>query len=194
MSMNSVSQSNASSPISTLNNRVTSRVAFWIVAGSCGISAALLLVLVHPSLRIPGSAILRAMIPLALGYYLSKDRNIGFVMSLFAAGALTITPLFSITPKISPTAALLLIGPLLDLASRIASHRPKFAILAFGLAGGSANSIAFLFRANIVDSLLGEDHQLQSFGIGVFMSFVLCGVLSGLVCGLIAETRETKRT
>jgi hypothetical protein len=189
--MNSLSQSKASSPVSTLDNRVTSRAAFWIVAGSCGISAALLLVLIHPSLRIPGSAILRAMIPLAFGYYLSKDRNLGFVMSIFAAGALTITPLFGIAAKISPTAALLLIGPLLDLASRIASQRPKLAILAFGLAGGLANSIAFLFRAIIANALLGEDHQLQSFGIGVFMSFVLCGVLSGLVCGLIAETRKT---
>ena len=112
-----------------------------------GAIAAAATVLLDLRLRLPGHAILRATLPMALGLAMVPRRYAGISMS---CGALVTLLLLAAAGNRLPgggaTTSLLLTGPLLDCALQRA--REGWQIYAgFAIAGLASNGCAFLLRA-----------------------------------------------
>ncbi len=137
-------------------------------------------------LRIPGNAILLAVIPMALGLALAPRRLAGFVMSASAFGtasALSVAGLchFGAGSFIS----LCLAGPMMDLA--LAGARRGWRLyLGMVLAGIGTNLLALTSRS--VSKLLGLDLSgMRPFGswwLQASVTYTLCGALAGLIGAL----------
>ena len=124
-----------------------------------GAAAGCLSCLVRLHLGIPGHAILRAMVPIALGLALVPRRGAG---SLMGAGALT-AALAAGGGGIGATTSLLLLGPAID----VALSRGRHVYLALVLAGVASNLVAFAVRGNWT--------PLSA------VTYPVCGALAGLV-------------
>jgi hypothetical protein len=152
----------------------------------CGGLAALAIGLFHPSLRLPGHAILRGALPMGMGFAIVPRRWSGSIMAIGAlvagmgmsAGGIGSFP---------PTAMLsvLALGPILDTA--LVGHCVGWLLyFRFALAGAVANLLALSlklagFQLGIETGGGGGGHVLW-FGMPVvFTSYVLCGALAGLI-------------
>ena len=131
----------------TPNNAAPITSTETLVLLGCGIVAAVGVLLIEFSLKLPGHAILRAVPPLALGLSLVPRRGAGTVMGI---GALATTGVILGAgwgeKGHGATVSLALIGPVLDLAMR-SSTGGKRIYGAFISAGMVANLAAFAFQA-----------------------------------------------
>jgi hypothetical protein len=148
-----------------------------------GFAAAFLTLAVDFDVGIPGHAILRAVVPLALGLALVPRRHAGFVAGAGTlAGALAIGGWQSLGP--GALASLSLTGPILDFAVRGArSGRGVYAGLVLG--GLASNLLAFGVR--LAAKLSGEAGRrpLSSWWPEAIVTYTLCGAAAGLIGAVV---------
>lgn len=153
----------------------------------CGALAAAAVGMLHLRMGVPGHAILRAVLPMAMGLALVPRRSGGTIM---AAGAgLTSAAMSAAQIGVFQPAAMLSVlalGPVLDLA--LLGKPQGWRLYArFAAAGALANMLAYIVKIATVQlgwSAAGG-RQFLSFGIMALISFVLCGALAGLVSAAI---------
>jgi len=160
---------------------------------ACGAMAALAIGLLHLSLRMPGHAILRGVLPMAMGLALVPRRSAGTIMAIGAGVTATAMSAGQIG-SFPPTAMLsvLALGPVMDIALL---GRPSgwqlYARLI--IAGVVANLLAYALKAAGVQLGIEMDGggQLMSFGLPIILaSYVLCGALAGFI-GAAAWFRQS---
>lgn len=149
----------------------------------CGALATLAVGLFHLQIRVPGHAILRAVLPMALGLALVPRRSAGMVMAIgagLAAAALSWAQVGRFPP--AALLSLLALGPVLDLA--LAGKASGWRLYArFAAAGMITNLLAFaarLLAAKLGWELAGS-RQFITFWSGALVSFLLCGALAGAI-------------
>lgn len=162
-------------------------VAGWEIATliGCGLGASAAVVLLDFSLRIPGHAILRSVIPLSFGLALVPRRGAGLTMSASAlVGVLTAFGM-GFSPGMGATTSLLTVGPLLDLAARQARHGWRL-FAAFGVAALLSNVLAFAARgAGRLVGMGGGVGRGGGWWSIAPVSYAACGLLAGTVCAVI---------
>ncbi len=159
-------------------------MAILLTAGS---GAALAVACLDLHLRVPGHAILRAMLPMALGLSLAPRRLGGLVMG---CGAYSTTLLLRFaggpTPGIGAFTSLCLLGPMLDLV--LWHARGGWRLYArFALAGCLANLAAFAVRGGGKWAGLDAWHarSLADWATVAPWTYSLCGLVAGLVCAAV---------
>lgn len=168
------------------------RAAELLLLFAAGGLAAVGTLLLDTGLRVPGHAILRTVLPLALGLALVPRWGSGLVMSGSAA-------LVAFGLQISgageagfgATTSMLLTGPLLDLAARWSSRGWQL-YLAFAAAGLTSNGAAFVVRwLSKVGSGggggggLGGGRALGEWWSPAIVGYAVCGLLAGLLSAAI---------
>ncbi|MCA9075939.1 MAG: hypothetical protein KDA93_13000 [Planctomycetaceae bacterium] len=153
-----------------------------ILAG-CGFAAAVMTALIDLNLRLPGHAILKVVLPLSLGMSLVPRRGAGLAMGASAGVTLGGMSVFGGT-GVGPGAAasLLILGPLLDAASR--RVRPGWRLYgAFAVAGLTANLGAFVVRGLTKASGGGwaGTRLLHDWLSVAPVSYAACGLIAGFV-------------
>lgn len=172
--------------ITSPNEQTRALEMLFLVA--CGAAAAFASVYLDFRLRIPGHAILRAIFPMALGLAAVPRRGAGTVMggSALATGLVlgTVAPAGGFS--FGALTSLTLTGPLLDLALRQAAGGWRL-YAGFAFAGLAANLVAFVIRGGA--KMLGLEHlgarPLSDWMLQASVSYVLCGLLAGLISGFI---------
>lgn len=168
------------------------------VLGGLGAIAAWATAFFHLGIHVPGHAILRGVLPMALGLAVVPRRGSGTIMGL-SAGLMASALAFGPGARIQPAAmvGLVTLGPLLDLTMIRAGHgwRLYARLMAAGLA---ANLLAF--AARFASAWLGLGRlgggggggwgrsgggPLPAFAATALLSFAICGAVAGLVGGLI---------
>jgi hypothetical protein len=131
----------------------------------------------------PGHAILRGVLPIALGLAIVPRRSAGITMSV-GAGLTAALMSWQGVGRFQPAAVLsiLALGPVLDVAL---AGRPQGwrLYVRFTLAGVMANLLAFAVRfgtAHFGWDLRGS-HHFMSFASTAFLTFILFGAVAGLV-------------
>ncbi len=152
-----------------------------------GVVAALATAFLEMGLRIPGHAILRAVLPMALGLAMVPRQMAGSVMGIGAlgsAGLLHATGAAGI--GVGAFTSLALTGPLLDVALWRARRGWRL-YLGFALAGLGANLAALAVRAGA--KAAGLDHvaarPLAEWWLQAAASYAVCGLLAGLVSAAV---------
>lgn len=151
-----------------------------------GAAASLLTNLVRLRLGIPGSSIVFAVFPIALGFALVPRRWAGTVM---AGGALATSLALSLAGArldgVGAQTSLLLTGPLLDVALRWGAGGWRL-YAAFLAAGAASNAAAFLVRAAAKLAGVGGGGA-GSFGLWwprAIGSYAAAGIVAGLIGAL----------
>ncbi len=153
-----------------------------------GVAAALLTNALRLNLGIPGSSIVFATFPIALGFALVPRRGAGAVMS--GAAALTTMGLgFAGGPVDGPGAltSLILTGPLLDLALRFARGGGWRLYAAFVVAGALSNAFAFAVRGSAKAfgiAGMGGGRPFASWWPSAIVTYTIAGVVAGLISAL----------
>lgn len=129
-----------------------------------------------PSLRIPGSSILFAMIPIAFGRIVAQRSFGGTVSSLSGLAVLAVLPAHA---GLGASASLLLSGPAIDAAL---ARRPAGGLVLV-LAGVGTNLAAFVLRAAAAPMRAGL--------LGSIGSYVACGAVAGLVAAVLWRARRS---
>jgi hypothetical protein len=151
-----------------------------------GLCAALASTLLDLKLRIPGHAILRAIVPMSLGLALGPRRWAGSVMTATAVlGVLGLRAWGLSRGGSGAWTSLVLTGPMLDLAAR--GVRPGWRLyLCFSLAGLGSNLAALTVRAGT--KAVGWEHagsrQLQEWWPQAIGTYAACGLVAGLLSAL----------
>jgi hypothetical protein len=151
----------------------------------CGMISASAISFVRLGLRLPGHAIVIAMIPMALGMALVPRKFSGFIMGAGACGAALMFGAFGLVQNGAGSfVSMCLIGPVMDLALTKARSGWR---LYFGmiLAGISTNLLAFFSRS--MSKLMGLDPGTRLFGewwSQAIVTYSLCGALAGLIGAL----------
>ena len=167
--------------ISSMDRVSASELACLLV---CGAFAALAIGLLHLSLRVPGHAILRGVLPMAMGVALVPRRSAGIIMAIGAGVTATAMSAGHIG-SFPPTAMLsvLALGPVMDLA--LLGRSKGWQLYArFIFAGIVANLLAYALKAAGVQLgiEMGGGGQFMSFGLPVILvSYILCGALAGFI-------------
>jgi hypothetical protein len=166
----------------------------WLLLVSCGAAAAVTVGFVRLSLGVPGNAIVRAALPMALGISLAPRRLGGSVMSAGACGTAWVLTLTGATSFGSGSmVSLLLIGPMMDVALR--SARSGWRVYAALIASGIAtNLLALGSRAAV--KVLGFDPGARPFDLWwlqALVTYPLSGALAGLL-GALCWFRLRDRT
>ena len=152
-----------------------------------GVVASLAVNLVRLRLGIPGSSIVYASLPLALGLALVPRAGAGSVMAAGAIGTNALLALAGVRlDGIGAQTSLLLTGPMLELA-RTAGFRGWRLYLAFIGACCASNAAAFVVRS--VARVYGLRGTGGGGGRGIFAgwlpnaitTYALCGILAGLL-------------
>jgi hypothetical protein len=151
----------------------------------CGIASASAVSFLRLGLRIPGHAIVLAMIPMALGLALAPRKFSGFIMSASACStAFTFGLLGLVQNGAGSFVSLCLIGPMMDLAlTKVRSGWRLY--LGMILAGISTNLLALFSRS--MSKLLGLDPGTRPFDAWwsqALITYCLCGALAGLIGAL----------
>jgi hypothetical protein len=148
----------------------------------CGALAAIAIGAFHVQLRIPGHAILRGVIPMALGLALVPRQSSGMVMSV-GAGLAAAAMNWGHVGRFPPAAILsvVILGPILDVA--LSGDPRGWRLYARFIASGAlTNLLAFIIRFGT--ALAGWDfrgsRQFTEFWPFALMTFVICGALAGL--------------
>lgn len=145
-----------------------------------GVAAALLTLLVDLDLKTPGHAILRCVVPLALGVAVAPRRGAGAVMAGAAAATAVIHGSFSEPRGVGSMTSLILAGPFLEFAVRRAGSG-RGVYLGIALAGLAANLCAFAVR--FAAKVGGGDGggPLATWWPRALPSYAICGAAAGLV-------------
>jgi len=161
----------------------------------CGALSASAVSFIRLGMRLPGHAIVLAMLPMALGLALAPRRLSGFIMS---AGAFSTASVFGLLGIVHPGAgsfvSLCLLGPVMDLA--LARFRSGW-WLYFGmiLAGVATNLLALFSRST--SKLLGLDFAgTRPFGTWwtqAIVTYSLCGAVAGLIGAICFFRLRNKR-
>jgi hypothetical protein len=151
----------------------------------CGVLAAAAVGFLHLSLRLPGHAILRGVLPMALGYALVPRRMAGTLMAISAGIAATSFSALHIGSFPVPAMlSVFALGPVLDAA--FLGRSTGWRLYAkFVFAGAVANLFAYALK--VVGVWLGM--EMFSGGgnfarlnlLAVVSSYMLCGALAGLL-------------
>lgn len=153
-----------------------------------GVAAALLTNVLRLNLGIPGSSIVFATFPIALGLALVPRQGAGAVMA--GAAALTTMGLgFTGAPVDGPGAltSLILTGPLLDLALRFARGGGWHLYTAFVAAGALSNAIAFAARGTTKAfgiAGMGGGRPFAAWWPTAILTYTIAGVVAGLISAL----------
>jgi hypothetical protein len=159
------------------------RFAELAVLVGAGVTAAVAVAYLDFSLRVPGHAILRAVLPMALGLSLAPRRLGGVVMG---ASACTTVMLLKAAggrgPGLGALTSLCALGPVLDVALwRCRSGWPVY--LSFALAGWGTNLLAFAIRG--AGKMSGFDglrmRPLSDWLTIAPWSYSLCGLVAGFL-------------
>jgi hypothetical protein len=154
---------------------------------ACGFGAVAMSALVDLNVRVPGHAILRAVLPISLGLALVPRRGAGLVMG--SAAALGLGGMLLMGQRglgTGATTSLIALGPMFDLAVRRA--RPGWRLYAaFGAAGLAANLLAFVVRggAKAGGGIAAGSRALGNWLSVAPYSYAICGLVAGIVCGCI---------
>jgi len=157
----------------------------WLVGA--GVTAAVATALLDFSLRVPGHAIVRVVLPMAFGLAVAPRRAAGMVLGTSALGSAGLLKVGG-APGLGPGAlvSLTLTGPLLDLALWRA-RRGWCLYLGFALAGLGANVAAL--AARVGPKLVGIDHAvgrpLAAWLPHASVTYPVCGLLAGLLSAAI---------
>ncbi len=172
-------------------SRLAGSRALWMDAlllVSCGVTATLMVVLIDLNLKIPGHAILKGTLPIALGLALVPRRFSGLAISCTAVA--TLFALKSLTnlslPGSGSTASLILFGTVLDLF--LWQAKPGVNTYArFALAGLLTNSLAFAIRWGGKRAMIGPLGMvpLKEWLSYAPLTYALFGLGAGIVSGLI---------
>jgi hypothetical protein len=160
----------------------TAEILFLLLFGAL---AALAIGFLHLSLRIPGHAILRGVLPLAAGLAFVPRRSAGTVMAIGAAGTASI---FSVAHlgsfPMSAMISVLLLGPVLDIAL-LGQAKGWWLYARFITAGIIANLLALGFKLVSVQfglALIGGGEGFARFGIATLLvSYIACGAIAGFL-------------
>jgi hypothetical protein len=162
---------------------------------ACGALAVLLIGLLRLPLRIPGHAILRGVVPMALGLAMVPRRSAGTIMSLGAiATAVTMTGFgFGRFPA-AAILSVVALGPVLDLVSSATADGWRL-YARFAAAGAIANLAAFAMRTTMatVGWELSDSRHIATFWSLALVSFVVCGAVAGLVSAAISFRMRARR-
>jgi len=149
----------------------------------CGAAAALASGFLRLGLHIPGNAIIRVVVPMALGLSLAPRRFAGCIMSSGALGTAAVVTAAGLGPyDPGAFASLCLTGPIMDFAlARAQSGWLLYLRLAF--AGIIINLLALAMRAGT--KLMGFDvADARPFVIWwpqALFTYILCGAVAGLI-------------
>lgn len=136
--------------------------------------------------RMPGHAILRAVLPLSLGLALVPRRGSGVIMGSAAALGLGGMQLAGHGIGLGAMASLVSLGPLLDLA--VHKARPGWRLYAaLGAAGLGANLLAFLLKgaSKVVGGAWSGSRLLGDWLSSAPITYAAFGLAAGVVCGCI---------
>jgi len=161
----------------------------------CGSVAAAAVELIRLGLRLPGQAILIAMIPMALGLSLAPRRSAGFIMSAGAfSTAIVLSQTGIVRYGIGSFVSLCLLGPIMDII--LAKARNCWHL--YGgliLAGFITNILALASRS--AGKLLGLDIAgTRPFGAWwrqAIFTYPLCGAVAGLIAAFCFFSLRRKR-
>lgn len=182
-----------------------SRVAGWMtgtregvrdvaVLAAMGAMSAAAVTLLDFGLGVPGHAIVRGVLPVALGLALVPRRRAGFVMGTGAVSFLAVLPLLGVAlPGLGAMASLCAIGPLLELALGQGRER-RHVYVALALAGLVANEVAFVAR--VAPTLLGfgggPRNMARWWPLAVF-TYPASGIVAGLLGAVVLFRPSLKR-
>jgi hypothetical protein len=153
----------------------------------CGAASALAVGLIHRSFGIPGVAILRGLLPIALGFAIVPRRSAGTAMSLVACATAASMSAANIGEfQIPALVGTLALGPMLDTA--LTGNPQGWRIyLRFAAAGAAAN--LFAFSSKFIAAYAGwhfpGSGRVTSFWSLALLSFIVCGALAGLISSAI---------
>lgn len=175
----------ASSRLSAAAARLAaSPAAETAVLAALGVSAALLTLFVDLDVHVPGHAILRCVVPLALGLALVPRRFAGTMMGTAALAAVLVGGTGGGAPGWGSATSLVLTGPILDFAVRRArSGRAVYVALVAG--GTAANLTAFAVRLAAKVWTLDGGSPLALWWQRALVTYTLCGVAAGLVSAVL---------
>jgi len=177
----------SASPLARGTNSTSATLIRFFLAFLAGGLAAACTTLIDLKLRLPGHAILKATLPVALGLAIAPQRFSGLVISGGAFTGLTILKrFFGIGSGLGATASLLALGPIVELF--LWNARPNWLLyLRFAAAGLAANCVAFAIRgggkAAGFDSL--KMRPLQDWLTVAPWTYAACGFAAGLISSLI---------
>ncbi len=159
----------------------------YVLAFLAGVGAAACTTLIDLNLRVPGHAILKSTLPIALGLALAPQRFSGLVISSGALGAVVVLKsFFGLGSGAGATASLLALGPLLDLF--LWHLRSGWGVYwRFAAAGLIANCLAFAVRGG------GKAAGMDSLSMRPWhdwltvapWTYAACGLVAGLVSSLL---------
>jgi hypothetical protein len=177
----------------TVANFTTRELA---ILGLAGVAATLSMAFLQTPLRIPGHAVLKAALPLALGMAFVARPLAGTMAgsaSLFAVAVLLIAGVGNL--QSAAMVSLLLCGPAFDWARSRDNDTSRFATLTrYALAGLAVNLSAFAMRFGTAFWQSDGWHPLnfRTLGSTAILSFAVCGIMAGLVCGATCRFRNLK--
>jgi hypothetical protein len=165
------------------------------ILAAAGVVATLAIAFLQTPLRIPGHAILKAALPLACGMAFVPKPLAGTTMgsaSLFAAGALLLAGVGNL--QAAAVVSLLFVGPAFDWARHKADSSRPVLIARFALVGLGVNLIAFAVRFGTAFWQADGWHPLnfRTLGSTAMVSFVVCGIVAGVICGTISRSYKIK--
>jgi hypothetical protein len=173
------------------------RAVDLLILGLAGLAAAAATALLDFGVRVPGHAILRTVLPLALGMAFVPRRGSGLVMSASAGlGLMALRSVGLDGGGGGATTSLLLTGPLLDLASRWSRGGWRI-YLAFAGAGLASNMTAFAVRwalkAGGAGRGSGGGRGLGEWQSQAIVTYAICGLLAGLISAVICFRASAAR-
>lgn len=151
-----------------------------------GFGAAILTAAFDFGLKLPGHAILRAVLPMACGLALIPRHRAGLMMG---AGALSGVGFVSISGRfdlgLGAATSLLLMGPVMDFA--LMTARPGRSVylrmaIAGALANGAAFAVKFLEKSGVVT---GGRQPLATWLPRASITYIVCGLAAGLISALL---------
>jgi hypothetical protein len=166
------------------------------ILGGAGLAAAAAIAFVQTPIRIPGHAILKAALPMACGMaFISKPLagTVAGSASLFTATVLLLAGVGNL--QAAAMMPLLLTGPAFDWALNRSRDTSRFAALTrFALAGLAVNLTAFIVRFGTAFWQAEGWHPLnfRTLGSVAIVSFALCGIAGGIVCGMLCRQRKLR--
>jgi hypothetical protein len=162
----------------------------WLILLSAGILAACSSMFLDLGIKqVPGHAILRVVLPMAAGLALVPRRGAGCVMAstAFVTGmSLQLAGFRDEGQGVGALTSLIATGPILDWTLRRTNGGWRLYV-AFALAGLSSNLFAFTVRggAKVMGWERVGKRGLESWLAQASVTYVVCGLLAGLISGVI---------
>jgi hypothetical protein len=175
----------------------TFRAADLVILAACGLAAAAATTLLDMNLRIPGHAILRTVLPLAVGLALVPRLGSGVVMSAAAGLSILGCRLAGVEEGgAGALTSLLLTGPLLDFAANRFS-RSWMLYPSFAVAGLASNMTAYLVRFLTKaggGAGMGGGRSLAEWKVPASITYAACGLIAGLIAAAVCFRATTTKS